>query len=88
MTRIFVPNDSAALAVGAEAVARALRDEAARRGIAVEFIRTGSRGLYWLEPLIEIETPQGRVGYGPLSSGDAAGVLDGGAHEKCIGIVK
>jgi formate dehydrogenase iron-sulfur subunit len=48
MTRVFIANDSAALAVGAESVARKLRDEAAKRSIVVEIVRTGSRGLYWL----------------------------------------
>ena len=86
--RVFVPNDSASLAVGAEAVARKLRDEAARRKLTIDIVRTGSRGLYWLEPLIEVETPQGRVGYGPLESGDIASLLAGGAHAKSIGVVE
>ncbi len=64
MTRIYVPADSAALAVGADEVAAALSAEARRRGSNVEIIRNGSRGLYWLEPLVEVETAQGRVGYG------------------------
>ena len=59
MTRVFVPKDSAALAVGAEAVAGAIADEAARRGLAVEIVRTGSRGLFWLEPMVEVETGGG-----------------------------
>ncbi len=87
MTRIFIPNDSGALAAGAESVARALQGAAAKRGTALEIIRTGSRGLYWLEPLVEVETPQGRVGYGRLNAGDAAGLLDGECDAKCIGIV-
>ena len=92
MTRVFIPNDSAALAVGAEAVARKLREETAKRNLAVDIVRTGSRGLYWLEPLVEVETPQGRVGYGPLNPGEIAtlldaGMLQGGAHAKCVGPV-
>jgi formate dehydrogenase iron-sulfur subunit len=92
MTRVFVPRDSAALAVGAGAVANALRDEAAKRGASIEIIRTGSRGLYWLEPLIEIETPRGRIGYGPLAASDVAplldaGMLTGAQHGRCLGIV-
>ncbi len=88
MTRIFIPNDSAALAVGGEAAARAVRAVAAKQNLEVEIVRTGSRGLYWLEPLIEVETGQGRVGYGPLVPGDIdASLLQGGAHAKCIGVV-
>jgi formate dehydrogenase iron-sulfur subunit len=86
MTRVFISNDSASLAVGAEAVARAIRAEAAKQNLAIDIVRTGSRGLYWLEPLIEVETPQGRVGYGPLEPGNIdASLLQGGAHAKCIG---
>jgi formate dehydrogenase iron-sulfur subunit len=92
MTRVFVPQDSAALAVGAEGVARALQSEAAKRGAAIEIVRTGSRGLHWLEPLIEVETAQGRLGYGPLMAGDVgalldAGLLQGAAHSKRVGMV-
>jgi formate dehydrogenase iron-sulfur subunit len=92
MTRVFIPNDSAALAVGADAVARALQEEAEKRKLPVEIARTGSRGLYWLEPLLEVETPRGRVGYGPLAASDAApllgaGLLEGRDHAKSIGIV-
>ena len=88
MTRIFIPNDSAALAVGGEAVARAVRREAAQHSLDIDIVRTGSRGLHWLEPLIEVETRQGRVGYGPLVPGDIdANLLHGGAHAKCIGLV-
>jgi formate dehydrogenase iron-sulfur subunit len=92
MTRVFIPNDSAALAVGAESVARELNKEAAKRNRPIEIVRTGSRGLYWLEPLVEVETPQGRVGYGPLKAGDIpglllAGMLGGRKHALCVGLV-
>ena len=70
--RIFIPADSTALAVGAEAVARAHRDAGARAALDVEIVRTGSRGLFWLEPLVEVETPEGRVGYGPVDAADVA----------------
>ena len=63
MTRIYVPRDSSALALGADAIAQAIEREAAARGIAVELVRNGSRGLLYLEPLIEVETAEGRVGY-------------------------
>ncbi len=86
--RLFVPRDAAARAVGADKVAAALRDEAARRGLDVEIVRTGSRGLFWLEPLVEIDTPAGRVGFGPVTPKDAADLLAGGfaaSHPLCVG---
>ena len=85
--RIFLPADAAALAVGAEPVARAL---ATALGDSARITRTGSRGLFWLEPLIEVETPAGRIAYGPVTQADipgllAAGLLTGGAHPLRIG---
>jgi len=84
--RVFVPRDAAALAVGADAVAAAF----ARHAPGVAIVRTGSRGMFWLEPLVEVETPEGRIGYGPVSAADvpgllAAGMLAGGAHRLRIG---
>ena len=81
--RIFVPKDAAALALGADAVAAAL----AQNGTVV---RTGSRGMAWLEPMVEVETPEGRIAYGPVAASDvpgllAAGFLTGGAHALRIG---
>jgi len=74
--RIFVSRDAGAVAVGADDVAVALEQAAAKRGLAIEIVRTGSRGLYWLEPMIEIATPQGRVAFGPVTTTDARSVLD------------
>ncbi len=87
MTRIFIPQDVAALAVGAEKVAKAI---AAQAGDTVTIVRTGSRGLFWLEPLVEVETPAGRIAYGPVTPADvpglfAAGFLTGAAHPLCLG---
>jgi len=90
MIRLFVPADSAALAVGADGVARAIAGEATRRGLSVQFVRTGSRGLAWLEPLLEVETPAGRIAYGPVEARDVpslfdAGLAQGGDHTLRIG---
>ncbi|MFM2112489.1 MAG: hypothetical protein RLZZ271_1149, partial [Pseudomonadota bacterium] len=74
--KIFVPRDSAALAVGADEVAQAIAREAAQRGIALDLVRNGSRGLFWLEPLVEVQTPQGRVAFGPVSESDVPGLFD------------
>jgi formate dehydrogenase iron-sulfur subunit len=64
--RIFVPRDAGALALGSDEVERAIIAAARRRGLNIEIVRTGSRGLFWLEPMIEVETPEGRIAYGPL----------------------
>jgi formate dehydrogenase iron-sulfur subunit len=82
---IYIPKDSAALSVGAEQVALAIAAEARARGIRLNIKRNGSRGLLWLEPMIEVETSQGRMAYGPVSVADVPGLfearfLDGGAH--------
>jgi formate dehydrogenase iron-sulfur subunit len=89
--RVFIPGDAGALAVGADDVTAALRAAATDRNIALEIVRTGSRGLYWLEPLVEIATPAGRVGYGPVAAADAASLLDAaltqsGAHPLRRGV--
>jgi formate dehydrogenase iron-sulfur subunit len=90
--RVFIPRDAAALAVGADDVAAALRDAATARGVALDIVRNGSRGLHWLEPLVEVVTSAGRVGYGPVTAADVASVLDaalsqGGEHPLRCGLV-
>ena len=74
--RLFVPQDSACLAVGADSVLEALTAAARTRQLDLDIVRTGSRGLYWLEPMIEVMTGVGRIAYGPMTAADAAGVLD------------
>jgi formate dehydrogenase iron-sulfur subunit len=90
--RLFIPVDAGALAVGAEEVTAALRAAAARHNVALDIVRTGSRGLYWLEPMVEVETPAGRVAYGPVAPGDADGLLrallDNGAHALRQGVAE
>ncbi|MED5609663.1 NADH-quinone oxidoreductase subunit NuoF [Pseudomonas sp. JH-2] len=77
MLRLCVPRDSVARAVGAEQVAAALAREAERRQLPLELRRTSSRGLYWLEPLVELEDADGRrLGFGPLAEQDVPGLLD------------
>jgi formate dehydrogenase iron-sulfur subunit len=73
MIRVFVPRDAAAIACGAEAVADALVGAAGRSGLAITLVRNGSRGLFWLEPLVEVEDAAGvRHGFGPLDPAGAA----------------
>ena len=78
--RIFIPQDSAALSVGANDVAEQFVESLARnyQRENVEIIRNGSRGLFWLEPMIEVETVQGRVAYGPIASNDVDSLLEKG----------
>ena len=92
-TRVFLARDSAARAAGADEVAEALVAGASARGEAIELVRTSSRGAFWLEPLVEVESANGRVGYGPVraqavASLFAAGFLRGSAHECSLGPVE
>ncbi len=88
--RIFVPIDAAALSVGADTIASAIAREAKVLGADVAIVRNGTRGLLWLEPMVEVETPQGRVAYGPVAAKDVpslfeAGFLTGGTHALSLG---
>ena len=89
-TRIFVPSDTTARSVGADGVAAAISAEAAQRGIDTEVVRNGSRGLYWLEPLVEVEVDGRRLAYGPVTPADVPSLFDehfleGGAHRLALG---
>ncbi|MFV9473910.1 formate dehydrogenase beta subunit [Advenella sp. RU8] len=89
--KVYVPMDSAAVAVGADDLVAPIQKMALEQNTEIEIIRNGSRGLLWLEPLIEIETPQGRIGYGPVTLEDLpdlfnAGWLSGQAHPLSHGI--
>ena len=84
---VFVPADFTARSLGADGVAAVV---AAAPGVAVR--RTGSRGLYWLDPLVEVATEAGRIGFGPLDAA-AAGALfaagpPGADHPDCLGLVE
>ncbi len=92
-TTVYVPRDSAALAAGADRVARELAAQAALRDLDVKIIRNGSRGVFWLEPMVEVVTTKGRVAYGPVAPEDVAGLLDAGvltgaAHPLCHGLTE
>jgi formate dehydrogenase iron-sulfur subunit len=90
MTTVYVPRDSSALSLGAEQVASAIRTEAAKRNIRINPVRNGSHGLYWLEPMVEVATAQGRIAYGPVRARDVASLfeadfLNGGVHPLRLG---
>ena len=87
---IYIPRDSGALALGAEKVAKAVAQEIETRGLDAKIVRNGSRGLYWLEPMVEVATEAGRVAYGPISAKDVASLFDaglasGGEHKLSLG---
>ena len=88
--RVFLSIDAAAKALGSEKVAATLVSEAALRGTDLELIRVGSRGMVWLELLLEVETPAGRMAFGPVGAGDVAGLFDAGfgAHPKALGLTE
>lgn len=87
---VYVPTDAAACSIGADEVAEGMIAEAERRGIGLDLRRNGSRGMFWLEPLVEVVTSVGRVAYGPVEADDVAGLFDadflqGGAHRLHLG---
>ncbi|WP_279579648.1 formate dehydrogenase beta subunit [Fodinicola feengrottensis] len=84
---VYVPRDSAAKSVGADEVAAAIEQDPR-----VRLVRNGSRGMLWLEPLVEVVTSAGRIGYGPVALDDVeglfeAGFLDGAEHPLRVGPV-
>jgi formate dehydrogenase iron-sulfur subunit len=80
--RLFISRDAAAIAVGADQVAAALKRIAAHEGRAIEIVRTGSRGMLWLEPLVEVEVAGVRYGFGPIEPDDVGGLLIAGNPEQ------
>ena len=87
--KIYLPLDSAAVALGADEVAAAILSEAKARGVAVELVRNGSRGMVWLEPLAEVVTEAGRMAFGPMTVADVAGLFgDLSAHPKALGLTE
>ena len=88
--RIFVPCDAAAIAVGADDVVTALEQTAEKRGQPIQIVRTGSRGLCWLEPMVEAASLKGRVAYGPVSPADVPSLFDAiagnGQHPLRLGL--
>jgi formate dehydrogenase iron-sulfur subunit len=91
--KLFVPSDSAALALGANELTAAIAAEADRRHIDITLVRNGSRGMLWLEPMLEVSTPEGRIAYGPVETTDVVSLFDadflhGGAHHLRLGFTE
>jgi len=74
--RFFVPQDTTALALGSNSVASMLAGELKERGLNDEIIRNGSRGMFWLEPLLEVEYGDSRLAFGPVTPSDVSSILD------------
>lgn len=89
MLNIYVPGDAAARALGSDSVADAVLREAKTRGVEIKLIRNGTRGMIWLEPLVEIEDDNGRTGFGPIKPADVAALFDDPkGHAKALGPVE
>ncbi|OZA05509.1 MAG: formate dehydrogenase [Methylophilaceae bacterium 17-44-8] len=93
MIKIYVPRDSTALSLGADKTAAAIAAEAQKRNIQIELIRNGSRGLFWLEPFVEVATEKGRVAFAPVQPKDVPGLFDAdflhaGAHPLNLGLTE
>ena len=92
MTQFYIPVDSTAISVGADSVARTLQQQLENRQIDTEVKRISSRGLFWLEPLLEIDTPAGRMAYGPVTTDDVDSVLEAcltdGNHDLQVGLIE
>ncbi len=82
-SRILVPMDTTARALGADAVAQAIAAAAAERGIEITLVRNGSRGAFWLEPLVEVESANGRVAFGPVTVADVPRLFAAGFPGDC-----
>lgn len=76
--KLYVPQDSAAVAVGANEVAIRLQNAVLASGKNATVLRNSSRGLFWLEPLLEVQTPQGRLGFGPVAPEAVQSLVDAG----------
>jgi len=93
MPTLYLPADSLARAVGADEVSTALITQAKESNLPLELQRTSSRGLYWLEPLLEVDSPQGRLGFGPMTAADVPSVLEAlqnpsSHHPLALGLVE
>ncbi|MDD1617602.1 MAG: formate dehydrogenase, beta subunit [Methylococcaceae bacterium NSP1-2] len=90
---IYVSGDSSAISLGANRTAAAIVKEAEQRGIAINLVRNGSRGMYWLEPLVEVVVDGKRIAYGAVNPKDVVSLFDadfihGGQHPLALGVTE
>jgi len=91
--KVYVSRDAAALALGADETAAALLTAARAQGIDIQLVRPGSRGMVWLEPLVEVESGGGRIGYAPVTARDVPALVEAGLfaaapHALRLGVVE
>lgn len=87
--KIYLPLDSAAVALGADEIAAAILQHAQSLNIDVTLIRNGSRGMVFLEPMAEVDTPTGRLGFGPMTLADVPALFnDLAQHPKALGFAE
>jgi formate dehydrogenase iron-sulfur subunit len=90
---VYIPCDAAAVALGADKVAGNIYDEAKKRNLEINIVRNGSRGMFWLEPMVEISSDKGRLSYGPVQPKDVSSLFDadflaGGSHPLELGLTE
>ncbi|NOR19018.1 MAG: formate dehydrogenase, partial [Xanthomonadales bacterium] len=83
MVKVFIPVDTTACALGADDLAIEIAAHAHSRGVAIEIVRNGSRGAFWLEPLVEIESDHGRIAFGPVTIDDVFDLFESGFPLAC-----
>ncbi len=74
--KMFIPRESTALSLGDHDVAHAVSDYSTQHKVELNLIRNGSRGMFWLEPMVEVETPKGRFAYGPVDVSDVPSIME------------
>ena len=77
--RLYISDDAAAIACGADRLAAELGSRGA------EVVRVSSWGMHWLEPLVEIERGGERIAYGPVLPGEGDALLSGRLSDRRIG---
>lgn len=88
---VYVPCDTTAVSLGADRVARRLAQEC--RDQPVDIVRNGSRGAFWLEPMLEVEAGGQRIAYGPVRPEYIPRLLEEGMlagstrSSLCLGVV-
>jgi formate dehydrogenase iron-sulfur subunit len=83
MIKVFIPVDTTACALGADEVATEVIKQAQQKGLDIEVTRSGSRGAFWLEPMLEIESGGERFAFGPVSPNEVAGLFEAGFPRFC-----
>jgi formate dehydrogenase iron-sulfur subunit len=71
-TRLYLSNDTSSLAAGAGRLADAWRDHPE-----IQLIHTSSRGAFFLEPMVERDTPSGREAWFNVVPDDLARIVGG-----------